>query len=521
MSLTSALLYFTSTVIATLVLLAALVALYFKRSWSFWRSRNVREFPVEFPYGNAKEIMTRTMSFGERIARLYEECQSLGLRYCGFYFFTKPMLMVTDVDLAKTILTKDFQHFTDHPFYVNEEVDPLSGHLFSLQGEKWRNLRAKLTPVFTSGKLKMMFQTIVGCSPEMVNLVGKGIGSPLDIKDIAERFTIDIIGTCAFGIECNTLLNPNSDFHKYGKRFFSSTPFEAFKSFSALTFPQIFHKFNLTLVKKDVAKFFTDIVFETVKYREENNIVRNDVMHLLLQLKNNISIEDDGDGKGHFTKKGDGNSLTMNELAAQAFVFFIAGFEAASITLTFCLYELAANMELQMKVKKEISKVLGRHGNKMSYEALMEMTYMEQCIYETLRVHPTISFISRLCTKTYKVPDSDLTINKGEQLHIPILGFQRDPQHFPDPLRFDPDRFSTENKTTRHPFSWLPFGEGPRICIGMKFGVLQTKVGLTALLMNYKFTVNPKTKRPIKLIPFGHSTKVDGGLWLDAVKEKI
>lgn len=85
---------------------------------------------------------------------------------------------------------------------------------------------------------------------------------------------------------------------------------------------------------------------------------------------------------------------------------------------------------------------------------------------ETLRKYPPVPVLTRDCTETYKIPDSDLVILKGQTVFFPILGIQYDPEHYPDPERFDPDRFTNEGKSTRHPFTWLPFGEGPRNCIG-------------------------------------------------------
>lgn len=87
-------------------------------------------------------------------------------------------------------------------------------------------------------------------------------------------------------------------------------------------------------------------------------------------------------------------------------------------------------------------------------------------IIETLRKYPPIPTIFRICTEQYKIPDTNVVIDKDTIVQIPILGIHYDPEYYPDPDKFDPERFSLENKSQRHQYTWLPFGEGPRICIG-------------------------------------------------------
>lgn len=87
---------------------------------------------------------------------------------------------------------------------------------------------------------------------------------------------------------------------------------------------------------------------------------------------------------------------------------------------------------------------------------------------ETLRKYPAVPFISRVCTKDYKMRDTDVTIEKGVGILVPLLGLHHDPQYFPDPQKFDPERFSGDNITKSDSFCHLPFGEGPRNCIGKR-----------------------------------------------------
>ncbi|CAH1965691.1 unnamed protein product [Acanthoscelides obtectus] len=148
----------------------------------------------------------------------------------------------------------------------------------------------------------------------------------------------------------------------------------------------------------------------------------------------------------------------------------------------------------------------------------MEMTYMDKVVYETLRKYPALQFLFRTCNKTYNIPDTDVTIDEGTKVIIPVLGIHYDPELYPDPDKFDPERFSEENKATRPSFTWLPFGDGPRICIGSRFGLLQTKLGLCTLLRRFRFTLNKKTKTPLVFSKAGILTSTEGNIWVDLEK---
>jgi cytochrome P450 family 6 len=179
----------------------------------------------------------------------------------------------------------------------------------------------------------------------------------------------------------------------------------------------------------------------------------------LIDLKNNKLAEDEG-------YKHDGNTLSIDEIAAQCFVFFIAGFETSSTTMTFAMYELSKHQELQDKVRDEVNTVLAKHEGKITYEAIQEMKYMDQVINETLRKYPPLPLITRMCVRDYKIPGEDLIIEKDTTIIISVLGIHHDKEYYPDPEKFDPERFTEENKNSRHHFAHIPFGEGPRVCIG-------------------------------------------------------
>jgi cytochrome P450 family 6 len=499
--------------IGIVVALVAITIGYYKWIYQYWQRKNLPFLEPRIPYGNLINPLRRKDTLGVTMHHIYDEMKKRNWKHGGIFFVMSPVYFPISLDYIKNIMAKDFEYFVDRGFYYNEKDDPLSAHLFAIGGTKWRNLRTKLTPTFTSGKMKMMFQTLVDCE---VNLQKKMLQEcekkePVDVKEILGCFTTDIIGSCAFGLDFKTFEQENSPFRVYGKKLFSGGKVRAVKGTFKSNFPELARALGFRGLPKDIADFFMKVVKDTVSYREKNNYTRKDFLQLLIDLKNNELAEEDG-------YKHDGKTLTIEEIAAQSFVFFVAGFETSSTTMTFALYELAKHQDIQDKVRQEIETVLAKHEGKITYESIQEMKYMNRVIDETLRKYPPVPFLTRKCVKDYKIPDEDIIIEKGTTVVLSVLGIHYDEEYYPDPEKFDPERFTEENKNLRHHYSHIPFGEGPRLCIGMRFGLMQTKVGLTSLLKKYKFTVNKKTIEPLKMKVNSVILAADGEIWFDAHK---
>lgn len=137
---------------------------------------------------------------------------------------------------------------------------------------------------------------------------------------------------------------------------------------------------------------------------------------------------------------------------------------------------------------------------------------------ETLRKHPPVDSLLRIASNDYKIPDSNLVIEKDTLAFIPVFGIHYDSDIYPQPEKFDPERFSDENKKDRHPMAHLPFGEGPRNCIGLRFGLMQTKVGLIQLLLNFKFSPSAKTLIPMVYLPSAPLLCPANDMWLTVEK---
>ncbi|GAB0087596.1 Cytochrome P450 [Sergentomyia squamirostris] len=176
------------------------------------------------------------------------------------------------------------------------------------------------------------------------------------------------------------------------------------------------------------------------------------------------------------------------------------------------------NQEVQAKAREEVNRVLENHGGQYTYDACMEMKYIDQIIKETLRLHPIVPNLIRSLTMDYKVPDRDITFKKGQMFSIPVMGIHHDPDIYPNPEQFDPERFTEENIRDRHSYSWLPFGEGPRNCIGLRFGMMQTRVGLANILSKYKITPTSRTPIPMSYSPTSAVLAPREGMWIKIEK---
>lgn len=360
-----------------LVLLTALLGLigflfvYLWRHMHYWQNMGI---PCEEPHllmGNMVGARTK-ISFNEVFQRYYKKFRGSG-PFVGFYSFTRPVAFILEPFLVKLILIKEFSNFTDRGFFSNPKDDPLSGRLVLLDGHKWKSMRNKLSSTFTSGKIKFMFPTVVKVCQEFIDVFGDMTekSSIVEVKELLARFTTDVIGTCAFGIECSSLKDPEAEFRVMGRQSLSKFRHGTFGMAFLTSFPNLARRLHMKMTPDHIEEFFLRIVKETVDFREKNNIRRNDFMDQLIDLKNNRLMK---------TETGESTSLTIEEVTAQAYVFFNAGFETSSTTMGFALYELAQNEDIQQRLRDECNAVLAENNGELTYEVLQKMIYLNQVI---------------------------------------------------------------------------------------------------------------------------------------------
>lgn len=227
-----------------------------------------------------------------------------------------------------------------------------------------------------------MFSTLVECGGSLQNYLDEAAtsGRLVDVRDLSASHATNVISSVGFGIDVDTIKNPDNDFRKYGRQIFQLTVRNALRLTLNFIAPKLMTIFKMHIVEREVEDFIFGIVKQNLEYREKNNITRKDFFQLLVQLRNTGSVQ--LDDKWETVIKCDDNQkvMTINEIAAQVFVFFAAGFETTSSTLSLCLFELAKNQDIQKRVIDEIDKVLATNNGDLTYDCVNDMKYLECCI---------------------------------------------------------------------------------------------------------------------------------------------
>ncbi|KAK0096947.1 hypothetical protein PV326_003798 [Microctonus aethiopoides] len=469
-----------------IALIAILLGLYYwsTSTYNHWKNLGISG-PHPIPLvGNFGSVLLSQQCILEKHMDLYNEWKNEP--FFGVFNGSKPILLVNDLEVVKNILIKDFHAFPGRGIEIDEKYEPLEGHLFNIDGHRWKVLREKLTPAFTTGKLKQMVELMIECTEQFEKYLHEqvGEGNIIECREASAKYATDVIGSCAFGLNMNALTKEDCEFRIMGRKLFQPTFLQMISRLFRIYSPKLYKFLRLKSVPPKDAKFFIDTIKTTIEYREKNNIVRHDLVDILKDIKNN---QDDIDFE-----------FTEALLASQAFVFFIGGFETSSTTISFALYELANVPEIQDKLRTEIKDLLKNNNGKLSYDVINEMKYLNLVLQEAMRKYPALYIVSRKSSKPYKIPGYDVILPKDTLIDIPIYSIQYDERYYPNPHEFIPERFS-EGNNNRNRMAYLPFGAGPKKCIGGRFAMYEVKLGIITVIKNYKVTLSKLTQVPCKI----------------------
>ncbi|ODM89459.1 Cytochrome P450 6k1, partial [Orchesella cincta] len=466
----------------------------------YFRDRNVTYIGAGFP--RLFRFLTGKIAFVEAEQILWNDVKKTGKSFVGFSDLISPTFYIADLELMKNIYIKDFDHFVNRRQFSTQDSDLLlKKMMISLEGEQWKGIRSKLSPTFTTGKIRRMFDIFDKSSQLMCEYVKKRVGSAggeFDICESYSKYAMDVIASCAFGIDSKSFdCEPGvlSEFEEMGQRFqFKFNPVQFLKFLVLLIAPKVANQLGFQAFDTEPQKYFMRVIKDVMKRRRETGERRDDFLQLMMDAQKGLL-------------KGEENSKETLECS------LIGGFDTTQSLLIFAAYNLALEQDVQEKLLKEVRASFDANGGKLTYDGVLEMNYLDMVINETLRFMPPAARTERVCTKDYKIPGTDTIIEKGTMVSLPVLGIHRDERFYENPNKFDPERFTPEKKAERHPLTFAPFGHGNRNCIGMRFALTEVKAVVASLVYNFKLEPGTLTEIPVK---FSNNTtlKPANGMWL-------
>ncbi|KAG2236257.1 cytochrome P450 [Thamnidium elegans] len=391
---------------------------------------------------------------------------------------------ITDPNLAKKVLLKTenfpkssgiFEGFgNDSPiikFLGNDNVAVSNGH-------KWKNQRKIMNPAFSRSMPVKTFGAVV---PHLFALIDQE-SENVPITTRMKSFTLDVLGLAAFGFDFQSLKGDPEGWTKTYNIFIVTlfNPWAAI--FSKLDFLVKYFSAERRRVDRATDKFNDMIDALTNKRRQDienglkNGIPENEKDLLTLMIEADM--------------REDGNTST-EELRHNIALFFLAGHDTTAHTLTFCLYNLAKNKDIQRKLREEILNVLGDEPVDVfpTLEELKQMNYINMVIKENLRHSgPVDMLMSRIASEDFDL--DGFFLPKGTKVSVDISALHLSEKNWKDPELFLPERFEDGGEHDDHSgFSWVPFSNGSRQCLGMNFSLTEQRVVLAMMLRKYEIDI--------------------------------
>ncbi|KAG7170441.1 Cytochrome P450 6k1-like 5 [Homarus americanus] len=389
-----------------------------------------------------------------------------GNNFVGAYEIFKPSLIVRDPGLVKRIMIQDFDHFSERRTFGNSKKDEcLREMLFLINGSHWKGVRSIMSPTFTSGRMRQMYHLVEEKADALIERLQRHCQekSFVKTKTIYARYVMDVIGTCAFGIKCNSINNEEEEFCKKASELNAISARGTLRGIALLTLPNsVLNAIGISFTTPPFL-FFQRVVEETIKNREMG-VKRGDFLDLLLEQREEQS---------NSNTKTPKYPIKDSTIVAQSVLFLIVGHETTAGTMAFVSYYLARNPHLQHRLRQELRDIVEEHGT-LTYQTIMEAP-----------------FLDAIFSGDEQLPGTDVILKKGQHVTVPVWSLQNDPRYWTNPDQFLPDRFLPENNHNVISGTYLPFGLGPRNCIGMRFAFMEAKLALAKVILKFEMSLAP------------------------------
>ncbi|KAL0134225.1 hypothetical protein PUN28_001197 [Cardiocondyla obscurior] len=376
---------------------------------------------------------------------------------------------------------------------------PIIGNILILQGSqgsKWKLRRKILTPTFHFNILQHFIESFIEESENMTKSL-QNIGDAVvkDLTPFISEHTLNTICETAMGISLRRMKSFQKHYRNAVHKMGELVVYRLFRQW--LRYDWVFFLTSKGREQKKILKtlheFTEKIIAERKMYHKNMNgqfsknlgkgteeIDANDT-EVIASRKKRLAMLD------LLILASQEGSLTDIDIREEVDTFMFEGHDTVATSICFTLSLLAEHKDIQDCVRKEVNIVMQENEGKLSIKSLQDLQYLERCIKESLRLYPSVWFISRVTSedmqlKSYLIPAKTM-------MFLNIYGVHRDPNFWPNPKIFNPDRFLPNKIRDRHFYSYIPFSAGPRNCIGQRFAMLEMKAMISHLI--HKFYLEP------------------------------
>ncbi|KAK7793718.1 hypothetical protein R5R35_007874 [Gryllus longicercus] len=365
----------------------------------------------------------------------------------------------------------------------------LATGLLTSTGEKWRSRRKALTPAFHFKIIDQFVPVFNSCSDVFVQQMRARVGAKgFDVWEDVKLLTLDVICETAIGYKINAQTDRNSEYVK------------------ALT-----ELLRLTAVRMFTPWLFFDCIYWltpsgrrykkclSVLHGTTDRMIRERRKDLLMLEKEGGTLDADELGRRRrlvfldllILMARDG-SLSDMDIREEVDTFLFEGHDTSSAGISFTIFLLSRHSDVQEKIYEELKSIFDTSKPiRPNISEISELKYLDMVIKESLRLYPPVTLFSRDIHQEIVLPDSQAVLPAGSSTILSPLLWHRNPEVYPDPEKFDPDRFSADECARRHPYAYLPFSAGPRNCIGQRFAMLEMKNVIAKLVWNFRVLPEP------------------------------
>ncbi|XP_063837982.1 cytochrome P450 6B5-like [Ostrinia nubilalis] len=454
--------------------------------WLIFRQSN-KDYWKKLNVVQVNDLFVSFLRGDRSIAEIYKEVYDSHQNepHVGSFMMTKPTLILRDLQNIQAVLNTDFESFSSRGINCNDNDLLADNVVFISDYQRWKTIRQKLTPFFTSSKLKIMTNVIKECARDFVEMVKEN-------KEMREKpftalytYTTATIGASVCGIDTQMKNTMQSPFLELSWKSLEPSTITDIKFAISTLSPTLFKLLKLKIFG-DHEEFFIGVMKKMLAARRNDPHNISDFIGLCVELQKAGPMKD---------KSNDYELEPTDELlAAQAFFFFLAGTDTGANTMHFTLLELASNPDVLQRLHKEIDQVFEETNGEVTYDMIDKLVYLDMVVNETLRKFPPLGALQRECVRNTVLPVGNLKVERGVTVVIPTYAIHTDENFFPNPGKFDPERFAPENAAYFPKYGYMPFGEGRRICLGSRYGRIQVLSGLAYLLRS--FTLKPQNYTP-------------------------